>query len=184
MSGTLVLDWAILAISLYNTIALLWLGLTVVLNAKRKSWGVWLAGGGLLLGAAFFVSHTAILGRGLQAVGRGMNFWWHVGWGAVIVSPLLWYVVMLWYAGYWDAAQGAPRSKLRRRQRIWFPLTALLSVSLVGMLLFVYPLPSFGQVTTLDLSGYPGILSWYEGLRSDEAYSRAMAHFPGGTLAP
>jgi len=157
MSGTLVLDWAVLAVSLYNTIVLLWLGLTVLLNAKRRSWGVWLAGGGLLLGAAFFVSHTAILGRGLHAVGRGMNFWWHVGWGAVIVSPLLWYVVMLWYAGYWDAAPSMASASLHRRQRAWFPLTALLSVSLVAMLLFVYPLPSYGQATMLDLSAAPSV---------------------------
>src|SRR5574341_1176236 len=64
MSGYFVLDWAILAVSLANTILLLWLGLTVLLNAERRSWGVWTMGIGLLLGAAFFVSHTAILGSG------------------------------------------------------------------------------------------------------------------------
>ena len=65
MSGTLVLDWAILAVSLYNTIVLLWLGLTVLLNSERRSLGVWMLGSGLLLGAGFFISHTAILGSGL-----------------------------------------------------------------------------------------------------------------------
>jgi signal transduction histidine kinase len=153
MSQAPALDWAILAVSLFNTIVLLWLGLTVLLNARRKSWGVWLAGGGLLLGATFFISHTAILGRGLQATGQGMNFWWYVGWGTVIASPWLWYVVMLWYAGYWQD----PRSDLRRRQRVWFPLASVLSISLVLLLLFVYPLPSFGQATALDLSAAPSV---------------------------
>ena len=50
MSGILVLDWAILAVSLYNTIVLFWLGLTVLLNARHKNWSVWLAGGGLKRG--------------------------------------------------------------------------------------------------------------------------------------
>ena len=153
MTGRFYLDWAIIAVSLFNTIVLLWLGLTVLLTARRKSWGVWLAGGGLLLGGAFFISHSAILGRGLQAVGRGMNFWWYVGWGPVIVSPLAWYVVMLWYAGFWRDR----RSSLRRRQGVWFLLTGGVSVALVGMLFFIYPLPSFVQVAVLDLSAAPSV---------------------------
>ena len=49
MTGILWLDWAILAMSLFNTVLQLWLGLTVLLNAERRSWGIWLASGGLLL---------------------------------------------------------------------------------------------------------------------------------------
>ncbi len=47
MSGNFSLDWLTLAVSLFNTILLLWLGLTVLLNAERRSWGIWMAGGGL-----------------------------------------------------------------------------------------------------------------------------------------
>ena len=65
-TGIWALDWAILAGSLMNTILLLWLGLTVLLNAERRTWGTWIGGGALLLGAAFFLSHSAILGRGLD----------------------------------------------------------------------------------------------------------------------
>ena len=50
MTGHLLLDWAILAVSLFNTILLIWLGLAVLLNAERRAWGIWLAGGGLLMG--------------------------------------------------------------------------------------------------------------------------------------
>ncbi len=39
--------WGSRAVSFFNTIALLWLGLTVLLNAERQRWGTWLAGGGL-----------------------------------------------------------------------------------------------------------------------------------------
>ena len=33
MTGSFFLDWAIMAVSLFNTILLLWLGLAVLLNA-------------------------------------------------------------------------------------------------------------------------------------------------------
>ncbi|MBN1583362.1 MAG: hypothetical protein JXA89_21815 [Anaerolineae bacterium] len=154
MTGLFLLDWAIMAVSLFNTVILLWLGLTVLLNAERRNWGVWLAGGGLLLGGLFFISHSAILGRGLHTASLGMDFWWYVGWGPVIISPFAWYVVMLWYTGFWNET----RSSLRRHRRFWFPLALLLAVALVVMLLFVCPLPSFWQVTVLDLSAVPSVM--------------------------
>jgi len=54
MTGNPYLYWAIQAISLFNAILLVWLGLTVLLNSDRRRWGIWVAGGGMLLGAAFF----------------------------------------------------------------------------------------------------------------------------------
>ena len=45
MTGVVLLDWAIIAVSLFNAILLLWLGLTVLLNADRRTWGVWVMGG-------------------------------------------------------------------------------------------------------------------------------------------
>jgi len=38
MSGNWLLDGAILSISLFNTITLLWLAFTVLLNAQRRTW--------------------------------------------------------------------------------------------------------------------------------------------------
>src|SRR5450759_4172855 len=107
MTGSLALDWALLAGSLFDTILLLWLGLTVLLTAERRAlgrawgraWGLWLVGGGLLLGALFFVSHSAILAHDPAFTSRGLEFWWHVAWGPVLLLPLGWYLLMLWYAG-------------------------------------------------------------------------------------
>jgi hypothetical protein len=87
MSGQFWLDWAVLAVSLFNTIVLLWLGLTVLLNAERRTWGIWMAGGGLLLGGIFFLSHSAIIGHGLNFLDEGINFWWQLGWFPVILAP-------------------------------------------------------------------------------------------------
>lgn len=67
MTGYFRLDWAIMAVSFFNTILLLWLGLTVLLNAdRRRSRGVWLCTTGLLIGGAFFFCHSIILGDGLN----------------------------------------------------------------------------------------------------------------------
>lgn len=123
MTENLLLNWVIMAVSLFNTILTTWLGLTLLLNAERRNWAIWLASGGLLLGGAFFVSHTAVVGIGpLRLSWLSMLFWWVVGIVPMLVSPFVWYVIMLWYAGFWQH----PGSALRRRQGSWFGLTAVL----------------------------------------------------------
>jgi signal transduction histidine kinase len=124
-------DWATLSLSLFNTILLIWLGLMVLLNADRRTWGIWLAGGSLLMGGAFFVSHTAILGLGLTYLGPGMFFWLLIGSIPAMLMPFAWYVVMLWFAGYWTGRD----SSLQRRQRPWF--LVVLTFLLAGFLLLL-----------------------------------------------
>jgi signal transduction histidine kinase len=154
MTGEFLLDWAIMAVSLFNTIQLLWLGLTILLNAERRTWGTWLAGGGTLMGGAFFVSHSAILGHGLHYVSQGMDFWWRVGWVPAVALPFAWYVVMLWYSGLWHGVDGQSWRVIPRdgRQGPWFLLTTFLAMGLIGLLIFANPLPSYWQVAQLDLS--------------------------------
>lgn len=152
MSGSLFLDWATLTISLINTILTLWLGLTVLLNAERRTLGIWLAGGGLLLGAAFFFSHSAILGLG-QMPYRA-DLWWRLGWIPVILAPSAWYVVMLWYAGFWEEGQASIRS----RHRYWFWSILLVNSAMLITFLIANPLPSFGQVQHFNFDAAPSIL--------------------------
>ncbi len=153
MSGRFLLDWAVMAVSLFNTIVALWLGLAVLLNAERRTWGIWLAGGGLLMGGAFFISHSAILGHDLYTMSRGVDFWWEVGWFPVVAAPFAWYVLMLWYAGFWDDR----RTALHRRHRPWLLLALLLAAGFLGLLLFTSPLPTFWQMARLDLVGEPAV---------------------------
>ncbi len=147
------LNWAIVAVSLANTALLFWLGFTVLLNAERRTWGIWLIAAGLLIGGAFFISHTAILGHGLTSLDDGMDFWWHLGLLAAISLPFAWYVVILWYAGFWDDRQSA----FHRRQRWWFALSILCTAGLGGLLVFANPFPSYSQVIVLRLSSTPTI---------------------------
>lgn len=154
MSGELYLDWAILAVSLFTTILLLWLGLTVLFNAEQRGrLGIWLSGGGLLVGAALFISHSAMVGLGLSFVSQGMDFWWRASWVPAVSLPFAWYVVMLWYAGYWDD----PFADLHRRQRPLFFITVLMVIGLVGLMIFANPVPYFSQMALLKLSPTPMI---------------------------
>ncbi len=153
MTGSFLLDWAILSISLLDTILMFWLGLMVLLTAERRTWGVWLIGASLLTGGAFFISHSALIGYGLRNAGPGLDFWWHVGWGPVVILPFAWYVVVLWYTGFWEDRQ-AP---LYQRQRPWLTLTSLWTAGLIGLLIFANPLPSFSQVAQLTLSVTPEV---------------------------
>ncbi|HEX8228665.1 MAG TPA: ATP-binding protein [Chloroflexia bacterium] len=148
LNPTVLLTWAAMSVSLFDTVLLLWLGLTVLLNAERRTWGIWVAGLGLLSGAVFFISHSAMLGQGLTYVSWGMDFWWHAGWVPVLASPFAWYVVMLWYAGYWDD----PHSALRRRQRPWLIIVSLLAFGMSAFLTFANPLPSYWQLAQRNLS--------------------------------
>ncbi len=157
MTGIFWLDWAMLAVSLFNTLLLLWLGLTVILNAERRVWGIWLSSGGLLLGAIFFISHSAILGSELSASTPGLNFWWRLGWIPVAALPFSWYLVMLWYAGYWDRSPSTARSQLYYRQRIWFVLVVSSGAVLVCLLFFANPLPSLSELISGQIEASPVI---------------------------
>ena len=128
-----------------------WLGLTVLLNAERRTWGIWLAGGGLLLGRRFFISHSAMLGFGLATSAAPMDFWWQLGGCPPSSLPLAWYVVMLWYAGFWD-----DRRIALRRQRPWLALPVVLALGLTGLLLFANPLPSYAQMSHAHPRGDAG----------------------------
>ena len=118
MTGYLAIDWAIAALSLFNIIVLLWLGLTVWLNSAppgslTRHRGVWLMSGGLLAGAMFFVCHIIILGQAAEMALDGLDFWWRVGWLPILIVPYIWYVVVLWYCGYWEHESGPLRSRHR-----------------------------------------------------------------------
>jgi signal transduction histidine kinase len=173
MTGSLFLDWATMAVSLFNTILAFWLGLTVLLGAERRTWGIWLASGGLLMGGLFFLSHSAILGLSKLYLGQGTELWWQVGWLPVVALPFAWYGLTLWYAGFW--ADGSPElpfwrrlqfvfttpltgtTRLHKRHRPLFILTALLAAGLISLLVFANALPSLLQVVLLDMSSTAAI---------------------------
>jgi two-component sensor histidine kinase len=130
VSGYLYLDWPILTLSIFNTIILLWLGLIVLLNAERRHWGVYLVGGGFILGWTVFLSHTILIGSSESIFSLNLELWWRFSWIPEVLLPFGWYVAMLWYGGYWDD----PDSSLHRRHTPWLWFTGALTL-VVGLYL-------------------------------------------------
>lgn len=135
------------AVSVFDALLLLWLGLTVLVNAERRTAGVWLAGSGMLLGGAFFAGHTAMLYYSLQALISGIASWWYWGWAALIALPLAWYGLMLWCSGFWDGRA----STLYRRHRWGLGIVSLLALSLAGFLIGSNPLAILRRMGELSL---------------------------------
>jgi len=92
------LESTALALSIFITTMLLWLGLTVLFNGERHNSIVLLSTAGLLAAAVFFLSHTMILGIGFTETGPGMDFWWRVAWLPLPIAPYAWLLTVLRYA--------------------------------------------------------------------------------------
>ncbi|MGD2027896.1 MAG: hypothetical protein PVI99_08780, partial [Anaerolineales bacterium] len=167
MTGSFWVDWGALALSLTNTILLMWLGTTVLLNTQRRTWGGWLAAAGLLLGGTFFVSHTAILGYGFNVITSGLNLWWTVGLMAVTALPFFWYVMMLWYSGFWQRAEPGEGNRLVRRHRVLLLFAGLLVIGLflIAVITSAEPLasayPVRGLEESVSIGGLPLVLVLY-----------------------
>jgi signal transduction histidine kinase len=97
------------------------------------------------------------LGHGISPVTPGLNFWWQIGWIPVATLPLAWYVIILWYSGFWDHKNRTESSgsRLVQRHTPWFYLTLFVGLLLNGLLLFANPLPSFSQLAAYELVASP-----------------------------
>ncbi len=149
ITGYFLLDWALITVSVFNAILLLWLSLTVFLNAERRTWGVWLVEEGLMMGALFFLSHTIILSdQDIFFSNPRLEFWWKVGWMPVVLAPYAWYVVILWYAGFWES----PNTPLRRRHVLWFYLMGMAAIIQILFITFDRSLPTYEKLAHFDMT--------------------------------
>jgi signal transduction histidine kinase len=151
MSGSFLLDWISLSISLSITMLLFWLALVVWLNSEHRTWGIHLTSGGLLLGALFFVAHSILLAQAYNFTNPWMDVWWQIGWVPVILSPFAWYLVVLWYTGYWESRDSA----LHRRHCPFLYLASFFTLLLIGLLIFGHPLPTYAESLRLDFNQVP-----------------------------
>ena len=148
--------WAMNAASLFNTILLFWLGWTVLLNAQKRNGGTWLATIGLLLGGIFFATHTAMLYSSIEELFVTVRLWWYFFFTPIVILPYAWYLLMLWYAGFWDDFS----SRLYLRHRWSLALTTILMIALFAMLLFANPFAySGGNSMVQDLVQRGGRIS-------------------------
>ena len=170
MTGFFYLDWSLLSVSLFNAILMLWLGLTVLLNARHRTpegrsgaWGFWIAAGSLLLGGVFFLLHTALLGFDIRSLLSALGIWWRAGWITAAILPFAWYAVMLWYAGFWE--EGA--RNLFRRHRPWFLFCTASALAWVFLALTANPPPTISVLARYESApafpggGFPGVMLAY-----------------------
>lgn len=116
-----------LALSTFATLLPVWLGITVLLNGERRTWGLWLAGGSLIIAGGFFAAHTAMVDGSLLPFPMNPALWF-IGWSIIVLLPTAWYVTILWFGGYWELADGP----LRRRHRLFFPLVLILAAASIA----------------------------------------------------
>ena len=151
---------AALAISLFVTYLLLWLGITTLFAARRRHTFGRAAGVALLLGSAFFLSHAMIVGKGPTTGGSGMEFWWRIGWLPAVSAPLSWYATIIRYAGM------GPRLQ-RLHWRLWL-FFALLCLAVLFLLVTDNPFANYGSLLSGAISpseGSPRVFAWlYLGL--------------------
>lgn len=154
------LPWqaAALAVSIFNAIICLWLGMTVTLDGGRER-GPRLAAAGMLMAGVFFLVHAAIVGRGPPLTGVGLPFWWRVISVPSLLAPYAWYATMVWYTGVGGRTLSV--------HKILLVVLGLFIGVLVLLLTAIYPLPPQARTLALKIipswlvAGLPFIVAGY-----------------------
>lgn len=141
------LGWGVLVLSTFATLLPVWLGVTVLLNGERRTWGLWLAGGSLVIAGGFFAAHTAMVDGSLLPFPMNPALWF-LGWSIIVLLPFAWYVTILWFGGYWEQREG----RLRRRHRFLLPPAVLFSI---GAIVAVIPFDGAPDGSSRWLSSIP-----------------------------
>jgi len=144
------LGLSVRVLAFFNTVALTWLGLTIVLNADRRKLGTWLTGGGLLLGGLCSIGHGIVAGRADWGTTESSIEWWRLSWLPFAGAPYLWGGVVVWYCG-------------RLRDRWEFVTAAIFSIAGLGV--FVLMLALVGLVALpVSRSAAVGVYAVYAGI--------------------
>jgi signal transduction histidine kinase len=136
------LETAALALSIFATTMLLWLGATVLLNGERRRPVVLLSSAGLLAAALFFLSHTMIIGRGFEETGSGMDFWWQLALAPLPHTPFAWMVAVTRYLGL--------TPQRRRSYQRWQIVLGVLGALIVPAFILTNPFPSYASLVYAD----------------------------------
>ena len=151
------LSAGVLGISVANAILQCWLGLTILLNADRRNWGLWLTTGALLSGSGFFLAQAVASGHGPDRLAMILYLQWPLGWGIGVALPFAWYVAMLLYTGFWEVEQGS----LRARHRPLLALCTVAGLPVLGLVFMAMPYPWLrsGQPFALPAIGATPVLA-------------------------
>ncbi len=126
-------------VTLVNTLLLLWLGATVLLQPERRRASVYFASLSLLAAAAFHGAYTIQLGGG-RVVVFVLVYLWYPTLATLYVLPLCWFAVVLYFAGYFDEHKGL----LKRSPSVY--VVVLLFLSTPGVLWFAGSIPDLATI--------------------------------------
>ena len=130
LQPTSLLRACLLALSIFNLVAFLWLAFTVWLNGDRKAGIARLGVVGLGLSALFFFIHALLIsGSSAQASALvSQDFLWHLIWLPALGVPYIWFAIGLYYAALIN-------QKWRRRRPYLLAIGALLGGTMLVCLL-------------------------------------------------
>ena len=147
-----------LAVSMFNAIICLWLGLTVWLDGGRER-GPRLAASGMLMAGVFFLIHAAVINKGAPITSIGIPLWWRVISVPSLLAPYAWYATMVWYTGVGGRAL--------LLHQLLLVLVGLFIGVIVLLLTAIYPLPPEFRTLALRIvpawlvAGLPFLIAGY-----------------------
>ena len=141
------LQTVVLALSIFDLTAFLWLTFTVWLNGDRRAGIVRLGVIGLGLSALFFFIHAILISSPLTPTTSflSLDFWWRMIWIPALGVPYLWFAIGLYYAALINA-------RWRRRRPFLLFLSAALG--LLVLLLLIFNRDTFTYISVLRLLSY------------------------------
>src|SRR5712692_3060421 len=142
----------VLALSIFNLIAFLWLAVTVWLNGDRRSGIARLGVVGLGLSALFFFIHALLVTSPLTPT-SGVSlqeFLWHLIWLPALGVPYIWFAIGLYYAALINKAW-------RKRRPLLLAISGILGCSI--LILLVLNQSTFTYVGTLRLIAFSDALN-------------------------
>lgn len=141
------LQTIVLALSIFNLIAFLWLALTVWLNGNRSSTIARVGVVGLGLAALFFFLHALLISNPPSETAGliSADALWHLIWLPALGVPYIWFVIGLHYAALIN-------QRWRRRRPLLLLVSGLLGCSIFVLLLFNSS--TFTFLGTVRLLGY------------------------------
>jgi signal transduction histidine kinase len=146
------LQTIVLALSIFDLTAFLWLAFTVWLNGDQRAGIVRLGVVGLGLSALFFFIHAILISSPLEPSTSflSLDFWWRLIWIPAIGVPYIWFGIGLHYAALIN-------SQWRRRRPLLLVIGGV--PGLVVLLLLVFNRDTFSYIGVLRLLSYSDAFS-------------------------
>jgi two-component sensor histidine kinase len=146
------LQTIVLALSIFNLVAFLWLAMTVWLNRDRKSGIARLGVVGLGLSALFFFIHALLISGPLTQSSDVVppEFLWHLIWLPALGVPYIWFAIGLYYAALINPLW-------RKRRPYLLAFSAILGC--IVLLLLIINHSTFTYEETLKLIAYNDALN-------------------------